>query len=387
MLTPQTILKRAQSKYRDVLRAWLAGEDFAPQEYAVGALSKQLTERRQQIEALRQQSKASLGTGYELVWETVHSRTLGTQTLPRRVMIASLDDYLGLLRKRSEFHHFVADVQQIRQAFPQLEAWMQARPHAIIEYHGTWDDLLLVCAYFVQHPRPEVYIRELPIAVHTKFIEAHQAILSELFDTLLPETAINQQQSTFNGRFGLKDKPTLVRMRTLDAQFERQYTLKIADLQLPLEQLHHVLSEHLKPSYVVIVENLINFLTLPAIPDAVSIFGQGFAVHLLHQIQWLQQCHILYWGDLDVHGFEILSDLRGLFPHTRSVMMDQQTLDTFQAYIKSGVQSRTTRFDHLSAAERQVAHTLVEHHWRLEQEHIPHAYALACFEQLGLIRS
>jgi len=177
MITPNTILKRATRKYRDVLRTWLAGEDFTPIEYPVGALSKNISERREQIESLQKKSYEITGTGYKLEWDTINTQALGKQTIPRRVNISTIDDYLGLLHKHTEFNHFIADVQKIRQKFNSLEDWIQSRPQDVIEYHGKWDDLLIVCNYFLENPRPNIYIRELPIPIHTKFIETHQRIL------------------------------------------------------------------------------------------------------------------------------------------------------------------------------------------------------------------
>ncbi|QBD83792.1 hypothetical protein EPA93_45535 [Ktedonosporobacter rubrisoli] len=46
-----------------------------------------------------------------------------------------------------------------------------------MDYHGDWSDLIAVCDYFLEHPRPACYIREIPVAVHTKFIEQHSGIL------------------------------------------------------------------------------------------------------------------------------------------------------------------------------------------------------------------
>lgn len=384
MLTPDDILKRTSRKYRDVLRAWLAGEDFTPIEYPVGVLSKNLTERRQQIEILRKHSYELVGTGYVLEWNTINTQLLGTQTMPRRVIIATLDDYLDLLRKRTEFSNFVADVQKIRQKFPSLEEWMQSRPQDVIEYHGKWDDLLLVCDYFVKKPRPNVYIRELPIPVHTKFVEANQRILRDLLDVLLSENSINTESQDFVSRYGLKDKPSLVRLRLLEEQLEWQYRMRVDDITLPLNQLAHLLADHIKPRHVVIVENLINFLTLPKISNGIGIFGGGFAVHLLRDIQWLNQCDVIYWGDIDAHGFEILSDLRGLFPHVRSLMMDLETLETNKKYVGQGARSRLERFSHLTEAESLLVQDIVAHDWRLEQEQIPQDYVEMRLKQLLL---
>jgi hypothetical protein len=118
MITPQEIAKRAERRYREILRTWLAGEDNFPIEFPVGRLSPNLIERRQQIDALRDSSKEMTGYGYEIEWQTINRRDLGKQTSPKRIIIASLDDYLAFTHKREEYDWFVADVELIRQQFP-----------------------------------------------------------------------------------------------------------------------------------------------------------------------------------------------------------------------------------------------------------------------------
>jgi len=202
-----------------------------------------------------------------------------------------------------------------------------------------------------------------------------------LFEVLLPEHTINQDKQDFISRYGLRDKPSLVRLRLLEEQLEWNHGIRVDDLSIPVNQLAHLLADHIKPRHVVIVENLINFLTLPKIPNGVGIFGGGFAVHLLRDIQWLNQCNVIYWGDIDAHGFEILSDLRGLFPNIHSIMMDRETIDRFNQYIVQGMKSRSERFNYLTELELQLVQDVIENDWRLEQEHIPQDYAVSCLNQ------
>jgi hypothetical protein len=376
MITPQEIAKRAERRYREILRTWLAGEDNFPIEFPVGRLSPNLIERRQQIDALRDSSKEMTGYGYEIEWQTINRRDLGKQTSPKRIIIASLDDYLAFTHKREEYDWFVADVELIRQQFPSLESWIHENPQDVIANHGQWDDLLLVCDYFCRQPRPNVYIRELPISVHTKFIEQNVRILRDLLDELLPPEWVNADETTFTKRFGLKEKAPLVRLRLLDEQLARQYTLFIDDISLPVDQCTHLLADHLRPRHIIIVENLINFLALPLLPDTVGLFGGGFAVHLLRDVSWLSKAHVIYWGDIDAHGFEILSDLRCLFPNVQSLMMDHATLDDNAEYVLSGNEMWAERYEGLTEAENRLALHAISHDLRLEQEHIPHAYAV-----------
>jgi hypothetical protein len=383
MITPEDIVKRATRKYPDVLRAWLSGTDFFPLEFPAGKAPTDYSERQEQLEALKAHKKQASGHGYVIQWKKVRERILGEQDIPTRIVIDDIDDYLALTGKRREFDNFVRDVGLIRTHLPASEAWLQStNPKKIIANHGKWCDLLAVCNYFMVHPHPDLYIRELPISVHTKFIESNKPILRDLLDNLLSEDCINQVESDFCKRFGLKEKTPLIRMRCLDAQLVTQVGLHIDDLTLPVDQLAHVLEVHIQPQYVIIAENIINFLTLPDYPDSIGLFGSGFAVHLLRELPWIAQCEIIYWGDIDAHGFQILSGLREIYPHVQSIMMDHQTLNDNTKYAGEGVVTQTEQFSGLAESEYQVLQHVLTKNLRLEQEHIPHAYAVARLNQV-----
>ena len=86
-----------------------------------------------------------------------------------------------------------------------------------------------------------------------------------------------------------------------------------ADLALPIER-------------VFITENEVNFLAFPPVARAIVLFGAGYGWDALARAGWLHRCHVHYWGDLDTHGFAILDQLRGHFPHAASLLMDRDTL-------------------------------------------------------------
>ena len=376
MISPEDIARKAERQYRAVLRAWLTESELFPMNFSLGKPAPDLSIRRREIESLREAAKETLGYGYILDWEIINQRTLGKQTIPRSAIIANLGDYIAFLRKRREFDAFTSDVNLIRRRLPDLIDWVKDNPHRVVEYHGIWDDLLTVCRYFMENPRPNIYIRELPIPVQTKFVEAHTRILRDLLDTLLPPSAIKNDVSDFTTRYGLRDRTPLIRLRLLENQLEWRHGLRIDDLSLPVDQAADLLADHLRPRLVIVVENLINFLTLPRLSDVVGLFGAGFGIHLLHKLSWLNNCELWYWGDIDAHGFSILSDLRGIFPHTRSVMMDQMTFDAYAVYAVAGISAPDARLDYLTPAETKLAEYVITHTLRLEQERLPHDYAL-----------
>ncbi|MFZ4827127.1 MAG: Wadjet anti-phage system protein JetD domain-containing protein [Phototrophicaceae bacterium] len=381
MLTHEDIHNKAERKYVQVLRDWLKNENsLFPLKFPIGKPPVDLTERSRVFADLREKSSEVLPNGYDLEWETLNTRDLGRQTIPRVAVLRDCNHYLSYLRKRTEFDAFVGDVDLIRRRLPALEGWLDENTQMVIRYHGVWTDLLTVCHYFIQQPKPNVYLRELPIEVHTKFIESHFSILRSLLDALLPVDVYNTPHSDFILRYGLKDKPSLVRLRLLDEQLEWKYNLQLDDLTLPLKQAAHLLAEHLQPRRVIIVENLINFLTLPRLPNSVGIFGGGFAVYQLRELDWLQKVDLLYWGDMDIQGFQILNDLRRIFPHTRSIMMDQVTFDRYRLYTVKGTASRSLTLEHLTPEEQALARVVAWENIRLEQEHLPQGYVIETFK-------
>jgi hypothetical protein len=58
----------------------------------------------------------------------------------------------------------------------------------------------------------------------------------------------------------------------------------------------------------------------------VVVFGAGYGFDILAKARWLHDRRLFYWGDIDTHGFAILDQLRGYFPHARSFLMDRETL-------------------------------------------------------------
>ncbi|MBE3561019.1 MAG: hypothetical protein IMW89_17615 [Ktedonobacteraceae bacterium] len=380
MITPEQIQQKAQRCYVPLLQCWLRGEPYVPLSLPVGRLPTDFVQLRRAVQLLQQHSKAVRGCGYSIISQQQQKRTLGEQTLPVRVVLETLEDLLLLIGKEEEFRLFQQDIDLIRARLPQLEAWMQSFPRKVIEQHGCWPELLAVCCYFLEHPRPGLYLRELPINIHTKFIEEHQSILRELLEQLLPETAIKRDAATFAQRFGLREAESLVHARFLDDQLRRQYGLPLSEICAPCSQFAALA---LCQQRCIITENRMVFLTLPSLPETFALLGGGFKVSSLAAIPWLSTCPIIYWGDIDAQGFQILSQLRSIFPHTVSLMMDEATLEAFAEFCVTGTSCPVRQLPHLTPEEHQLFLRLVDGNIRLEQEHISYEYALASLHSMG----
>jgi hypothetical protein len=377
MITPGEIRQKAARLYLPFLQAWLQEETLFPIEFAVGKLPTDYLELREKARDLQSQSKEQRGFGYALEYQVQQKRFSGPQTLPVRVILETEQDFLRLIGRETEFGQFRQDVALIRAELPELEAWMKRYPQRVIEHHEIWAELLAVCRYFLKHPKPQMYIRELPISVHTKFIEQHRRIVRELLEQILPAEATVAEAETFEQRFGLREKEPSVRVRLLDGQLDKCYRLPIDELSIPASQFATL--DLLRGQRCIVTENEMTFLTLPPHRETFALFGGGFMVHNLARVPWLAECPIYYWGDLDTQGFQILSRLRSLYPHVTSIMMDWETFSTFADYCVENTPCSIQHLPHLTPEEHDLFAYLTEHNLRLEQERISHTYALRHF--------
>ncbi|WP_394274826.1 Wadjet anti-phage system protein JetD domain-containing protein [Luteococcus sp.] len=138
-----------------------------------------------------------------------------------------------------------------------------------------------------------------------------------------------------------------------------------------------------RPERVVVVENLASLARVPLTPGTLAIHGRGFAVSRLEGIAWLDQiAKVLYWGDLDTHGFAILSKFRECVPQTESVLRSRGVLEQFSSQC---VQEKTAYrgcIAGLTASETDCLMVLRERGLRLEQERIDPQYASSTLTRL-----
>jgi len=364
MLTPDDIQKLCERKYPAFLRSVVTGEKFFPMPIRFGrpSTADDWEKLRREISSL-----ANGKLGYQIEWTETNTRRWGRQKFPERVWFESEPEYLSALRKATEVERFRKNLALIRAECPALEEWLAGNTSRLVEFAAIWPDLLKVCRYFLANPRPGLYSRELPIEVDTKFIEHHQSVLISLLDFLLPAEARTDAQR-FEERFGLRFDEPSIRFRILDENLKQRFAFSLNDIVTPLSQFRRL---NWKSLQVVIVENKMTFLTLPVLPNSIGIWGGGGAAELLTSVLWLAKCELIYWGDIDVHGFHILARLRSAFPHVQSLMMDHSTLQKFRRLAVAAKDATSERIKGLTQDEREVYSVVLGAKLVLEQEKIP----------------
>lgn len=370
MITVDEIRKKASRIYPDILRNSVLGVDSFPLNLRSDKkLSKDFATMSREIAHLMSEAKDRKGYGYTVISQKVKSRSHNIQDIPQSIRFDTLQDFLKFIGKVKEFEEFERDCNLINSEIPELKEWTVKNPLKVVQNQNKWENLLKVCRYFKQNPKPNLYIRELPINVHTKFIERNKGVIRELLDILLKEY-INIESKEFEKRFHLKFSEPLIRFKILDKEISQEYFSGIDDLAIPVSQFETL---NLPIKRVLVVENkttLYTALTLPKMDKSIAIFGSGFSIHNLKGAQWLSNLEVLYWGDIDVQGFEILSQFRSYFPHAQNLLMDKITFEKFFEYDK-GTPSNVSVMLNLTKEEQQLYELLKINNWRLEQEKIP----------------
>ena len=101
----------------------------------------------------------------------------------------------------------------------------------------------------------------------------------------------------------------------------------------------------------------------------------GYGVDVLGRLPWVTKANCIYWGDLDTHGFAILNRARTYLPELKSILMDEETLRSYQdLWVEEKTQHGAETLPLLSDREQEVYQAIKRNAWgqnvRLEQERI-----------------
>lgn len=344
---------QAETFYRRNHRVWLMGE------FSLRAIGLQPpTSQDVTADGGRAVSEwLAHWAGYPGVVETVIKRIghLGTYEVPARVVLDTPAAAAGAAGHADEWARLVEVLDRlVDELGAEVRAPLAARPQA----WAQWNDLetsqyIAVIRWLREHDAAGYYLRELPIrGVDSKWIETHGKAV----------TAVHPLQ-------GFREKPVLVEVRTLDLALP---VGGFSHVMCPMEELS---TRQVAADNVIIVENHQSFLALPPLRGTWALFGGGYRADTLAAgLGWLTDKKVYYWGDLDSHGFNIVSRTRAVLPAMRTVLMD---LDTAIHHEELAVEEPTAlSYDaaNLAPGERQTLSYLRERSrercLRIEQERI-----------------
>ncbi|HTN08034.1 Wadjet anti-phage system protein JetD domain-containing protein [Agriterribacter sp.] len=386
MISPEEIKKQALKWWRPLLQSTIYGDMFFPKsidrigKIQPGHITQQFETLQQEIATLYRHSKNQTGIGYLVKTAEKNFRRTGSHKLPDAIIFETVEDYVVFTGKKKEWRLFLLNYEKVIKSISRLKEWALLNCVWLTDAQINWDDILKVCHYFLNNPRSNLYLRQLPIAVRTKFIEDNVTLIQSLLDFLIPDHIRSHQQKRFAERYFLKYDEPLIRIRMLDTYLT--CFGNFTDISIPLSDFEKL---DLSVRNVLITENKMNFLTLPAMSSTIAVWsGGGFNVSYLRNVAWLKEKHIFYWGDIDEHGFQILHQLRSYYPKTQSVMMDCKTFEHFTEFSVVGTRNKSEQLSLLNEEEHKLFDQLkLTDKNRLEQEKISQGYVEEYLKSLG----
>jgi hypothetical protein len=314
----QLVRRRYDSRHRDWLES-RSDETSWPWEIPLGIPGEQSAAA--QLDAVRawvRAWQAWTGTG-TLEWTERRWRTLGTQTLPEQLRFDDPRQVASWLNEIERWDRACCRHGALIQRWPVLVGRLSKFFNVLADYpDADFGRLIAALDWLEQHPASSLYLRQLPIpGLDTKWIEARKGVLSELLCHIIGHSG---NAGDFYSMCGLRRPPFQLRMRLLDPAL-RARVGGISDLSLSADELVQL---DIRPARVLVVENLQTGLALADLPGTAAFMGLGYGVDALARLPWIHDC--IYWGDVDTHGFSILSRARACLPSVRSILMDEQTL-------------------------------------------------------------
>jgi hypothetical protein len=375
--SPEEIREFLRRRFNSQHRNWFNGEGSWPLHVMLGApaereVAADFRSVRSWIESWRQWQQPG-----EIVWEMRQWLRMGDHHIPVALRIDSPDTVAAIIgehRRWQTAHRRRLDLSERYPALKNGQLLARCFPGLADYDEADFGRLSSLLSWLERNPQSGLYVRQIPVSgLDTKWMETRQGLIADL----LRAVGNRPVEGDFFSLCGLRVDHFRVRARFLCPSL-RQHVGGLQDIEAPLSEFA---SLSLAPERVILVENLATGLALPDIPGTVAFMKLGNAVGVLGQIPWLCCNRMIYWGDIDTHGFAILDRARRAFPQIRSILMDRMTLLAHpDLWGQETTQVNCERSTMLTPEEQEVCRGLFQQQWgiklRLEQERIPWATAL-----------
>jgi hypothetical protein len=349
-----------------LLARFAAGQDWEPLGIPIrGPSASQIGDRLADVRQWAAEWAEAAARGpLRVEYKQVGGRHFGTNRIPCRAWLDGYDETWALLKAGPDVRRLTGLIESA--AGTRLVPWLAGHPMRALRLAGQWDRLLATVRWIEERQAPGMYLRQVDVpGVDTKFIERHKGVLAELLDAQLDPSRVTAAAPDFAARYGFLRRPGYVRFRVAGG------FRGFSELSVRTDELTAA-PDGVTRAYV--IENEITYLAFPVPAAAMAILGGGYAVPVLEPLGWLAGLDVVYWGDIDTHGFAILNRLRHHLPHARSMLMDRATLLGHREQWVTEPSPTAASLDRLDRAESALYADLISNAYapsvRLEQERI-----------------
>lgn len=393
MRPPDYVLEKARIRYRSVWRDALLGAD--PGVYTVALdppSTSMITTRASDVSAwlIRWRQWAAQHPDVSLRTATLRTK-FGAQPVHTHLDIPDVPALAGLNPDTAaHWKHAGARWDQLSPLQPgqAVRPWL-ARIVDLDDYDFT--TLIAATNWFRVHPRSGLTVRSVPVPdMHTKWLARHRGMVLACLGT--PTTPHGSSESADDtdpadipdadlDALGLRPLPREIGIVLADPTL-RAVVGGLRQISAPVDELAAL---QLRPDAVLIVENKEPALAWRDAAGLVVIHSLGNHLDVLRRLPWIRPDRCWYWGDLDRHGFTLLSRARTMLPQMASLLMApgdvethktlavEEELDRYDQPDPTLTPSETTALAGLELAEGRYL--------RIEQERIPIGHAEHALEQ------
>lgn len=372
---PGDVRAQLAARFKNQHREWLAGGGSWPLTIGLAPPTEaEAMDRLPETRAWATEWSAWRGPG-TVNFETRSWGKIGDHTVPVSVSFATPVDVAAYVGQASRWARAVQRYEHARTRWPAAASAFERCFADMADYaEADWTRLMAVLEWLIDHRNSGLFPRQLPIrGVDTKWLESRMGLVK----TLLVAIAGGFEGDLYSG-WGLRKLPSTTRLVVLDPALRAA----VGDLRYLTVTHEELAALTWRPRAVVIVENQQTALALPDIPGALAVMGLGYFVEVLPRLPWLTSAKVLYWGDIDTHGFAMLARARAYVPQLASVLMDAGTVEVHRdlVVLEDDGKGRPSP-ERLEAGERACFDDLVAGRWgkgaRLEQERIEWGVAMA----------
>jgi hypothetical protein len=390
---PEHVLHKAQTRYRSIWRDALLGTDLGAYAVALDPPSASaITGRAADVSAwlIRWRQWAAQHSGVTLRDKKIHTK-FGDQPVYTHL---DIPDTRALASLNTDT---AAHWQRARDRWDQLSRyhpgqavhpWL-ARIVDLDEYDFT--TLLAATTWFRANPRSALTVRSVPVpGMHTKWLARHRSMVIACLGTPTDpgESAeVSEDPDPADipdgdlDALGLRPLPREISIVIADPVL-RASTGGLRQITAPVNELAAL---QMQPDTILIVENKEPAVTWSDTAGLVVIHSLGNHLDVLSLLPWIRLDSCWYWGDLDRHGFTLLSRARTMISRLESLLMTPGDIETYRPL---GVKEKLERYDQpdstLAPAEASALAGLQladGNYLRIEQERIPSSDAEHAFEQ------
>lgn len=384
MKTPETIVRELGKRLESTWHLEITGvETTYPRTISLGPVSAEAL--RSDYSSIFEQTRAwhdwARTHDAELTSANRKARGGTIQQVPTHVGITSFDHAARIVGGWEERLRHARQRHEVLLARGLAGEGLARTLRLLSTYSGLDFRIALdVADWFLADPersRLSVTPRQVPIpGVHAKWIQTHTK-------GILALTGLDQLGL-------LPAHPSRVHLTYLDPAHRAA-----GGRRFDMATVGDAMTPDYEPSFVLICENKDTVVHFPEVPGGIAVEGAGNGARTPAGIPWIHDAErLVYWGDLDAEGFEILAGYRrDLGRDIDALLMDRATYDAYERFGTDHdvrgkpLTARATRnVPELRAAERELYEQLLAEqtttHRRLEQERIPLEHARAALREL-----